>query len=127
MYAPEEIEAQLAWMLQQPGAAEHTLRLWAAYAYVKEHQHPSLRDPWSQPARPPLEDPRDDDGDLDVSSACQALNLDPDVLHTAEDLRKRYLQLLLVHHPDKPTGSPAAFLRLRAAYELLRRNRQHVA
>jgi len=44
MYAPAEIEAQLAWMLETNGA--DSLRLWGAYEHIRQQQHPDLADPW---------------------------------------------------------------------------------
>mmetsp|Transcript_11130 Transcript_11130/g.21535 ORF Transcript_11130/g.21535 Transcript_11130/m.21535 type:complete len:426 (+) Transcript_11130:27-1304(+) len=44
MYAPAEIEAQLAWMLNEQGV--DSLRLWAAYEHIRQQQHPDLADPW---------------------------------------------------------------------------------
>lgn len=44
MYAPADIEAQLAWMLEEQGA--DSLRLWGAYEYIRQQQHPDLADPW---------------------------------------------------------------------------------
>jgi curved DNA-binding protein CbpA len=36
---------------------------------------------------------------------------------TPESLRSRYLELAVIHHPDKPTGSKEAFQQLQAEYE----------
>jgi len=43
-YSPREIESQLEWSLRT-GRAD-ALQLWVAYAYIREFQHPALRDPW---------------------------------------------------------------------------------
>jgi len=45
-YTPEDVEAQLEWALRQRRA--DIQRLWAAYEYIRQHQHAGLRDPWSK-------------------------------------------------------------------------------
>jgi len=115
-YTPAEIEAQLDFRLRRPGRTERTtLRLWAAYAYIREHQHPELIDPWHQ-----INDVWEGSVDLNYPGACEALEMDPDNAFTAQELRRRYLKLSLMHHPDRPTGDHDTYLKLHAAYELLR-------
>lgn len=47
-YSPADIEAQLEWVLRH--RAGSSFKLWVAYAYIRECQHPSLRDPWAHAA-----------------------------------------------------------------------------
>lgn len=117
-YTAAEIEAQLKYGLTKTVPTDRELlRYWAAYAYIREHQHPELADPWQHlSASPAVGAPL-----LDRRAACHELHLNPEVPHTAVELRRRYLQLSLVHHPDKPTGSHQSYLRLHGAYEHLLR------
>lgn len=43
-YSTHEIESQLEWSLRRKDV--DVLQLWVAYAYIREAQHPALRDPW---------------------------------------------------------------------------------
>lgn len=115
-YSPQEIETQLESRLRRPNRTErNTLRWWAAYAYIREHQHPELKDPWRH-----VNDIWSGATDINYDKACAILNMNPDSTFTKADLRRRYLQLSLMHHPDRPTGDHQAYLRLHAAYDLLR-------
>lgn len=115
-YTPKEIETQLEYRLRRPGRDERmTVRLWAAYAYIREHQHPELADPWQH-----VRDACDGTSNINYPSACEAMQLDPEQPFTSAELRRCYLRLSLMHHPDRPTGDHETYLRLHAAYELLR-------
>eukprot|EP00747_Dinoflagellata_sp_TGD_P043194 gnl/TRDRNA2_/TRDRNA2_142551_c0_seq1.p1 gnl/TRDRNA2_/TRDRNA2_142551_c0~~gnl/TRDRNA2_/TRDRNA2_142551_c0_seq1.p1 ORF type:complete len:538 (-),score=71.33 gnl/TRDRNA2_/TRDRNA2_142551_c0_seq1:70-1683(-) len=47
-YGLPDIQAQLAWLLQNGGGrpTADSIRLFAAYQYIRLNQHPGLRDPW---------------------------------------------------------------------------------
>jgi len=43
-YTAQDVEAQLEWAVRQRRA--DVAKLWAAYEYIRQHQHSGLRDPW---------------------------------------------------------------------------------
>jgi len=114
-YGTNEIEAQLEWRLRKNVSQKEALLLWAAYAYIREHQHPELADPWHHVGQA-----LGTRAILDNQAACEVLRLDPSSSFTAGDLRRQYLRLSLVHHPDKPSGDHQTYLDLHGAYEHLR-------
>jgi len=130
-YSTARIESQLDFALRHGGNA---LELWSAYEFIRSRQHPDLRDPFRQPSRtnnsargsgtPPSSAP--DHGwtivqSEDFATSLEILNLDPTCEHSWVTIRSRFLELCLLHHPDKPTGDHQMYLQLRAAYELLKR------
>jgi len=114
-YSPQEIETQLECRLRRRGRTERsTLRLWAAYAYIREHQYPELTDPWRH-----VSAVWEGVANLNYQEACEILDMNSESGFTAIELRRRYLQKALSCHPDKPTGDQQTFMRLHGAYEFL--------
>jgi len=68
-YTPVQIEAQIQFSLGV-GGDQHVL--WAAYEYIRTHQHPGLRDPFNVRKK-----------------VLQALQLDPSMSCSVEEIRKR--------------------------------------
>jgi len=120
-YSRPEIECQLEWTLRQ--ARTDALRVWAAYEYIRENQHPALTNPWVAPRGVAT----DCAETMDVTSACCRLHLDPSSPHSQPDLRRRYLQLALICHPDKPDGDHDTYVELHAAYTFLCEQGKHSA
>lgn len=114
-YSLEQIELQIDWMLSQQG---NPLKLWSAYEYIRTHQRPELRDPWEpgttnqeSESNATLSEP------LNKAEALKILGLDSDIVYDDATIRRQFLQLCLVHHPDKATGDHSSYLQLRAAYD----------
>jgi len=116
------IESQLDFALRHGGDA---LSLFSAYEYIRTRQLPELRDPLCETG---TRNPQSFDQDCNWvmvrqaqsrAAALATLNLDPMMVHSQESIRRRYLELCLLHHPDKPCGNHNAYLQVRDAYEFL--------
>ena len=55
----------------------------------------------------------------DIDRCLRILELEPGKTHTKKDIKKAYRRLAMIHHPDLPTGSHDAFVKLGMASDYL--------
>jgi len=127
-YTLSRIESQLEFSLRHGGDA---ILLCSAYEFIRARHHPHLRHPFLIAC--PDAAKRDSNnhgfeedcswlvvpGKKSRAASLAVLNLDPLVEHSQESIRRRFLELCLLHHPDKPSGNHDVYLKVRGAYEML--------
>lgn len=55
----------------------------------------------------------------DIDRCLRILELEPGKTYTKKDIKKAYRRLAMIHHPDLPTGSNDAFVRLSMASDYM--------
>lgn len=57
--------------------------------------------------------------EADIERCLRILELEPGKTYTQKEIKKAYRRLAMIHHPDLPTGSHEAFIRLGMASDYL--------
>jgi hypothetical protein len=105
MPSPEESDFVQAWIATSPRTTSETLRAWYDRCWAEAHERLAKQVP--------------DPTSVTWTEALALFGLSGS--YTSEDLKKAYRAAAFAAHPDRPGGSHVQFLRVGAAYELLRR------